>query len=54
MSSINYFEKVADKWDQMRRSFFPDRVRKVAVAKANIQAGKLAAEIRMKAVKKRA
>lgn len=45
MSSKNYFEKVADKWDQMRRSFFSDKVRKVAVAKAGIQAGKLAADI---------
>ncbi len=45
MSSKNYFEKVADKWDQMRKSFFSDKVRKVAVAKANIQAGKLAADI---------
>lgn len=45
MSSKNYFEKVADKWDQMRRSFFSDKVRKVAVARADIQAGKLAADI---------
>jgi hypothetical protein len=37
MSSKNYFEKVADKWDQMRKSFFSDKVRKVAVAKANIR-----------------
>jgi len=45
MSSKNYFEKVADKWDQMRRSFFSEKVRKVAVARADIQAGKLAADI---------
>jgi ubiquinone/menaquinone biosynthesis C-methylase UbiE len=45
MSSKDYFEKVAVRWDQMRRSFFSDKVRKVAVAKANIQAGKLAADI---------
>jgi ubiquinone/menaquinone biosynthesis C-methylase UbiE len=45
MSSKDYFEKVADKWDQMRRSFFSDRVRKVAVAEAAIQSGKLAADI---------
>jgi ubiquinone/menaquinone biosynthesis C-methylase UbiE len=45
MDSKNYFEKVADKWDQMRKSFFSEKVRKVAVAKANIQAGKLAADI---------
>ncbi len=45
MSSKDYFEKVADRWDQMRRSFFSERVRKVAVARANVQAGKLAADI---------
>ena len=45
MSSKDYFEKVADKWDQMRRSFFSDRVRKVAVAEAAIESGKLAADI---------
>jgi ubiquinone/menaquinone biosynthesis C-methylase UbiE len=45
MSSKDYFDNVADKWDQMRRSFFSEKVRKVAVAKAGIQAGKLAADI---------
>jgi len=45
MSSKNYFEKVANQWDQMRKSFFSEKVRKVAVAKADIQAGKLAADI---------
>jgi ubiquinone/menaquinone biosynthesis C-methylase UbiE len=45
MSSKDYFEKVADQWDQMRKSFFSEKVRKVAVIKADIQAGKLAADI---------
>ncbi len=45
MSSKDYFEKVADQWDRMRRSFFSEKVREVAVAKADIQAGKLAADI---------
>ncbi len=45
MGSKEYFEKVADQWDQMRKGFFSDKVRKVAVAKADIQAGKLAADI---------
>ena len=45
MGSKDYFEKVADKWDQMRRGFFTEKVRKVAVAKANVQAGKWAADI---------
>ncbi len=45
MSSKDYFETVASQWDRMRKSFFSDRVRKVAVAKADIQAEKLAADI---------
>ncbi len=45
MSSKEYFDKVAGQWDHMRQGFFSDKVRKVAVAKAGIQAGKLAADI---------
>ena len=45
MNSKDYFEKVADQWDRMRKGFFTEKVRKVAVAKAGIQAGKLAADI---------
>lgn len=45
MSSKDYFETVASQWDRMRKSFFSDRVRKVAVAKADVQAKKLAADI---------
>lgn len=45
MSSKDYFEKVADQWDRMRASFFSENLRKKAVAKAKIQAGKLAADI---------
>ncbi len=45
MSSKKYFEKVADQWDQMREGFFTDKVREVAVAKAGVEAGKLAADI---------
>ena len=45
MSSKDYFEKVAGKWDQMREGYFTEKVRKVAVAKANIQAGTWAADI---------
>jgi ubiquinone/menaquinone biosynthesis C-methylase UbiE len=45
MSSKNYFEKTASRWDQMRKSFFSDEVRKVAASKADIQAGKVAADI---------
>jgi ubiquinone/menaquinone biosynthesis C-methylase UbiE len=45
MNSEGYFEKVADQWDRMRKSFFSDRVREVAVSKAGVVAGKLAADI---------
>lgn len=45
MNSKNYFEKVSRQWDQMRKGFFSEKVRKVAVAKADVQAGKLAADI---------
>jgi len=45
MNSEEYFDKVADQWDQMRNSFFSGKVREVAVARADIQAGKLAADI---------
>jgi ubiquinone/menaquinone biosynthesis C-methylase UbiE len=45
MSSEEYFNRIANRWDQMRESFFSDHVRKVAVAKADVLAGKLAADI---------
>lgn len=45
MDSKEYFDKVADRWDRMRQSFFSDKVRKKAVARARIRAGKLAADI---------
>jgi ubiquinone/menaquinone biosynthesis C-methylase UbiE len=45
MNSKDYFEKVANQWDQLRESFFSDKVREVAVAKATILPGKLAADI---------
>ncbi len=45
MNSEKYFNKVANRWDEMRKSFFSDRVRKVAVARAGVRAGELAADI---------
>lgn len=45
MSGKEYFEQVANQWDQMRQSFFSENVREVAYTAANIQAGKLAADI---------
>ncbi len=45
MSSKNYFDSVADKWDEIRKSFFPNGVRVKAVEAADIKAGKIAADI---------
>ena len=45
MASEKYFEKVAFQWDQIRKDLFPDEVREVAFARADIQSGKLAADI---------
>jgi AbrB family looped-hinge helix DNA binding protein len=43
--SKNYFEDVADKWDDMRSVFFPDNVKEKAIEAANVQPGNLAADI---------
>lgn len=40
-----YFDKVAPKWDRMRHSFFPDALRDKALSVANVQPGKLAADL---------
>lgn len=45
MDSKDYFERVAGRWDKMRQSFFSDRVREVAVSRAGVQPGELAADI---------
>lgn len=45
MSSKKYFEKVANHWDSMRESFFSEDVREKAFDTANLQPGKLAADI---------
>ena len=45
MSSKDYFEKVANQWDQMRKSFFSNKVMEAALAAANVQPGRLAADI---------
>jgi ubiquinone/menaquinone biosynthesis C-methylase UbiE len=45
MNSKKYFEKVASQWDQMRKSFFSDKVREEALAAANVKAGQLTADI---------
>lgn len=45
MSSKDYFDQVAHRWDSMRQSFFSDRVREKAYTVADVQAGKVAADI---------
>ena len=45
MDSKEYFDKVADRWDRMQKSFFSDNVRKGAVARAQVRPGELAADI---------
>jgi len=45
MSNKQYFDKVAEEWDQMRRGFFSEAVRENALAVAGVQKGKLAADI---------
>ncbi len=43
--SKDYFDCVADAWDDMRKNFFPEAVRDRALDVADVRAGKLAAEI---------
>ncbi len=45
MSSKDYFEKVAGDWDSMRKSFFPDSVRKKAIDLAQVSQGQIAADV---------
>lgn len=45
MSKINYFDKVANQWDDMRKGFFPNQVREKAVELSKIKKGDVAADI---------
>jgi len=45
VSSNDYFERVADRWDEMRSGFFSEKVRETAYKTADIQSGKQAADI---------
>ena len=45
MNSKDYFDRVAQDWDQMRESFFSDEVREEALSIAAVQKGKIAADI---------
>jgi ubiquinone/menaquinone biosynthesis C-methylase UbiE len=45
MTSKEYFDEVAPRWDDMRQSFFSESVREKAYHVAQVQPGKLAADI---------
>jgi len=45
MTSKQYFDDVAQQWDQMRQTFFSEAVREKAYAVAGVQAGQTAADI---------
>lgn len=45
MRGKQYFDQVAKQWDEMRQGFFPDEVRDAAFLAADIQPGKIAADI---------
>lgn len=45
MNSKPYFDDVANQWDKMRTSFFPEAVRNKALETAGVQRGQVAADI---------
>jgi ubiquinone/menaquinone biosynthesis C-methylase UbiE len=45
MGSKQYFDKVADQWDTMRKAFFSEAVREKAMSTAGVLPGRLAADI---------
>lgn len=45
MSSRQYFDEVAGRWDGMREVFFSEAVRQRAISAADVQAGAVAADI---------
>ena len=45
MSSKDYFDQVADQWDNLQASFYSETVRDRALATAAVQAGDIAADI---------
>jgi len=45
MGSKKYFDKVAEQWDIMRKSFFSEAVREKAMSTAGVLPGRLAADI---------
>lgn len=45
MSSKNHFNDAAPEWDRLRQSYFSEAVREKAIAIAQVQPGKLAADL---------
>jgi ubiquinone/menaquinone biosynthesis C-methylase UbiE len=45
MDSKNYFNRIAGQWDEMRKNFFSDNVREMALKKAGVVPGGMAADI---------
>ncbi|AGG08368.1 SAM-dependent methlyltransferase [Dehalococcoides mccartyi] len=45
MSSRDYFNQVADNWDEMRQGFFSDRIREAALEAADVKPNSIAADI---------
>jgi len=45
MSSTHYFDSVAERWDQIRKSFFSDQVREKALSLANVEKGRTAVDV---------
>ena len=45
MNSKDYFDRVAQDWDEMRENFFSNEVREEALSTAAVQKGKIAADI---------
>jgi len=42
---MDYFDTVADQWDQMRAGYFDESVREVAIAKANLRPDMVVADV---------
>jgi ubiquinone/menaquinone biosynthesis C-methylase UbiE len=45
MHERGYFDEIAPRWDDMRRTYFSERVRDRALSEARVQPGKLAADV---------
>ncbi len=45
MHESGYFDEIAPRWDDMRRTYFSERVRERALSEARVQRGKLAADV---------